>query len=289
MDAEVLLPALISSLVGLSAGLLVFSAAGRLASRRASAAERSDLPLSLKLLPWLEAVPVPKFLARRWNTGDLNSKLTQAGSLWSPKAFLAFRYLLLLGSIAAAVTMLAHWGSGLLPVVLATLALFSGVLLPQVVMDLQIERRRMSLERSLPDLLDRLNLGLEAGLGFELALRRTSASFRGLLGEEIRRAVRMLDRGHPKSEAIGALAQRSPSRDLGAFAASVRQAERLGTSLSKTLKVQSKLLRAHRQRRAQEASRRLPILIVFPLVFFFLPALLIVYLAPPLLHLFLGR
>ena len=63
----------------------------------------------------------------------------------------------------------------------------------------------------------------------------------------------------------------------------------LGTSLANTLRVQTRLLRAKRRRRAEEASRRLPVLVVFPLVLFFLPALLIIYLAPPLLHLFLGR
>lgn len=289
MEVDVILPAVISTLVGVSAGLLALSWVGRVGWRRPAVAEKSPLPLSLRVSPWLEAVPVPKVLAKRWNTEDLSGQLIQAGALWSAKAFVGFRYLVVLGSVAVAAALLARWGIGLFPVVLAALVLTSGVFLPQLILNLQIERRRMSLEKALPDLLDRLNLGLEAGLGFEVALRRTSATFRGVLGEEIRRAVRMLDRGHPKSEAIESLAARCPSRDLRAFAASVRQAERLGTSLSRTLKIQSSLLRSHRRRRAQEASRRLPILIVFPLVLFFLPALLIVYLAPPLLHLFLGR
>jgi len=101
--------------------------------------------------------------------------------------------------------------------------------------------------------------------------------------------VRQLDRGHGRAEALDELSERIPSQDLRSFSAAVKQADRLGTSLAKTLRVQTDLLRARRKRRAQEASRRLPILIVFPLVFFFLPSLLIIYLAPPLLHLFLGR
>ncbi|HSB90228.1 MAG TPA: type II secretion system F family protein, partial [Anaerolineales bacterium] len=95
--------------------------------------------------------------------------------------------------------------------------------------------------------------------------------------------------GHSRSAALLEMGERNPSDDLRAFAAAVRQADRLGTSLAKSLRIQSGLLRDRRRRRAQEAGRRLPVLIVFPLVFFFLPALLIVYLAPPLLHLFLGR
>jgi tight adherence protein C len=92
-----------------------------------------------------------------------------------------------------------------------------------------------------------------------------------------------------RSATLVELGERVPSQDLNGFVASVRQADRLGTSLAKALRVQTGLLRARRRRRAQEASRRLPVLIIFPLVFFFLPALLIVYLAPPILHLFLGR
>jgi tight adherence protein C len=101
--------------------------------------------------------------------------------------------------------------------------------------------------------------------------------------------VRQIDRGHASASALSELTRRNPSQDLRAFVASVNQADILGTPLAKTLRIQTSALRARRRRRAQEASRRLPILIVFPLVFCFLPALMIIYLAPPLLHLFLGR
>jgi tight adherence protein C len=137
--------------------------------------------------------------------------------------------------------------------------------------------------------MDRLKLGLDAGLGFEWALRRSVRNQRGLLEMELKRMLAMLDRGHTKAQAFDQFVQRNPSEDLRSFAAAVKQAERLGSPLTKSLEVQGRLLRARRRRRAQQASRRLPVLIVFPLVFFFLPALLIIYLGPPLLHLFLGQ
>ena len=156
-------------------------------------------------------------------------------------------------------------------------------------LDWRVERRQMDIDNELPYFMDRLSLGMEAGLGFETALRRVAEGYPGLLGDELRRMVRQLDRGHPRGQALEELSERNPSPDLGAFVAAVRQTDRLGTSLARILRVQTELLRSRRRRRAEEASRRLPILIVFPLVFFFLPALLIVYLAPPILHLFLGR
>lgn len=147
------------------------------------------------------------------------------------------------------------------------------------------EQRATQLDLLLPNLMDRLRFGLEAGLGFETALRRASATFPGVLGEEMRRVLRQLDLGYPRSLAMLELADRNPSLTLRRFVSSINQADRLGSSLTKILQVESARLRADRHRRAEEASRRLPILIVFPLVFFFLPALLVVYLAPPLLHL----
>jgi tight adherence protein C len=171
----------------------------------------------------------------------------------------------------------------------ALLVLGLGAMGPALWLAWRKDRRLREVEAALPDFLDRLALGLEAGLGFEVALRRSSAQFPGLLGEELQRVVRQLDRGHVRAETLEEMSTRHASNDLRAFVAAVRQSDRLGTSLARSLRSQTTLLRARRRRRAHEAGRRLPILIVFPLVFCFLPALMIIYLAPPLLHLFLGQ
>ncbi len=177
----------------------------------------------------------------------------------------------------------------LLSLFLVGLILVAGITGPGLWLELRAERRRAEIDLALPDFLDRLALGLDAGLSFELAFRRTATKFRHLLGAEMRRVTRQIDRGLARTLALDELGQRNPSPDLQTFVATVKQAEILGTSLARSLRVQTELLRARRRRRAEEASRRLPVLVVFPLVLFFLPALLIIYLAPPLLHLFLGR
>ncbi|MGD8813016.1 MAG: type II secretion system F family protein [Anaerolineales bacterium] len=237
----------------------------------------------------LRLVPVPGVIQRQWGNPDTGLKMKHAGLAWHAQDFAALRWLLLWASafIGCALVVLRQWD--LVGQFLAILVIALGFLWPGVFLRRRIERRQQEVEIFLPDFLDRLALGLDAGLGFEIALRRTAVDFSGLLGEELRRLVRQLDRGYVRSDALDELNERISSHDLRAFTASVKQADRLGTSLSKTLRVQTGLLRANRKRRAQEASRRLPILIVFPLVFFFLPSLLIIYLVPPLLHLFLGH
>jgi tight adherence protein C len=172
---------------------------------------------------------------------------------------------------------------------LAAIWVLLGLTGPRIWLELRIERRRSQVNLVLPDLLDRLSQGLNAGLSFESAFSRTANSFSDSFGVELRKVVREWQFGHTRSNALRSLVDRYPADSLAAFIAAVNQADELGTSLSETLRTQSKLLRSQRRRRAHEASRRLPILIAFPLVLFFLPALLIIYLVPPLLTLFFGH
>jgi tight adherence protein C len=237
----------------------------------------------------LRLVPVPSGIRRRWETSHAEQQVMHTGLPWQINDYAALRWIALWLGIIIGCTIAALRNWDLMGQFLALVIILAGLLTPEVLLRRRIDQRQMETDLSLPYFLDRLALGLESGLGFEIALRRTAADFSGLLGEELRRLVRQLDRGHGRAEALDELSERIPSQDLRSFSAAVKQADRLGTSLAKTLRVQTGLLRARRKRRAQEASRRLPILIVFPLVFFFLPSLLIIYLAPPLLHLFLGR
>lgn len=285
-----LLPLVISTLTGLVALIIVYLVL-KLAQVRAAEGKSPGKQISLaeRLIPILEFVPLPEAFFRRWLSKIGESRLVHSGMPWSVRDFAAFRWLLLLGSIAFGVLLGIWRGWDLVGLFLAIVLMVGGYYGPQMWLDWRVERRQMDIDNELPYFMDRLTLGMEAGLGFETALRRVAERYPGLLGDELRRMVRQLDRGHPRGQALEELGERNPSPDLGAFVAAVRQTDRLGTSLARILRVQTVLLRSRRRRRAEEASRRLPILIVFPLVFFFLPALLIVYLAPPILHLFLGR
>jgi len=276
----------VAALIGLGAFALFTEPARRRlptaeVGRRRSLNEWTTLTLS--------AVRPPNWIVDRSATTGIRDQLKHAGLSWEARDFAALRWLSLwLGVIAGvALVLIREWDlvGGFLGAVIVGVGWFG----PAIWLGARVDRRQMEVDLSLPDFMDRLALVLEAGLGFEVALRRTASGYPGLLGAELQRTIRQLDRGLSRSAALVELGERVPSLDLTAFVAAVRQADRLGTSLAKALRVQTGLLRARRRRRAQEASRRLPILIVFPLVFFFLPALLIIYLAPPLLHLFLGR
>jgi tight adherence protein C len=175
-----------------------------------------------------------------------------------------------------------------LSIALSTGIVLAGIAAPRSIAKTRWRQRRRVLERSLPDYLDRLSLAIETGLGFEPAMRRAAEGFPGPIGGIMRSVVSQGSMGHSRDNVMKWLAANHPCESLQSFSTAVRNASRLGAPLGPTLRLQVEWMRATRRRRAQAASRRLPVLVAFPLVLFFLPALLIVYLAPPLLHLFLG-
>ncbi len=160
---------------------------------------------------------------------------------------------------------------------------------PYLYLKYRIRERGRAVERSLPDFLDMLTFTVEAGLGLVPALKRVSNGFVGVLGEELRQALIKIDLGFTRKEALKELSNRIPSLDVQHFLEAILLSERLGTSLARTLRVQANLLRTRRRQRAEVKAQTAPIRIIPALVFFFLPSLLLIYLAPPIINFLFRR
>jgi tight adherence protein C len=133
-------------------------------------------------------------------------------------------------------------------------------------------------------LLDAVVVGLDAGLSFELALAMLVArSPRVARLGEARRLLADLRLGRTPREAFAAFA--ASGSDEARIAALVESASRFGAPLAELLVAQADALRDAERRQAESAARRLPILMLFPLSLCVLPALLVVFLGPPLLSL----
>lgn len=154
---------------------------------------------------------------------------------------------------------------------------------PYLVVKYLNQRRKLELESSLADYLDLLSLTLEAGFGLLPALQRINQGYSGVLGEIMRGVVFQIDLGYSKADALKSLVSRAPSDDLRQFVDAVLLSERLGTSLARTIRIQAGLSRERRRQRAEIKARTTPIRIIPALVFFFLPGLLLIYLAPPII------
>lgn len=210
-------------------------------------------------------------------------RLVLAGHPMRPVTFHAL--VLALGALTAGayvlIVLLAAGGAPP-PVALLPAALFGlvGAYLPVLWLSSQARARQREMIKGLPDSLDLLTICVEAGLGLDSALQRVAERQRGPIGGEIRQMLREIGLGKKRREALLDLADRTDIDDVRSLAHAIIQAEQLGTSLAQTLRVQSQRLRVRRRQRAEQEARRLPVKMVFPLVFCLMPSLFIFILGP---------
>jgi tight adherence protein C len=148
-------------------------------------------------------------------------------------------------------------------------------------------RRMREIMNALPDTLDLMVTCLESGLGLNATIARIGeerANMLDPLGREFSQVSFELRSGRTREDALRGLGDRNGVEDLKALAGLVIQSDRLGASMAQTLRSHADLLRTKRRQRAEEAARKLPIKMLFPLAFFILPALFIVVGGPAILR-----
>jgi len=164
-----------------------------------------------------------------------------------------------------------------------------GFLLPSTFVRSKIRRRQEEITDSLPDGLDLLVVCVEAGLGLNAAFQKITEEFRRsspALSDEFDIVNREMVAGKPRQEALRALGERTGVEDVKSLVAMLIQTEKLGTSISQSLRVHSDSLRTKRRQRAEEAAAKTTIKLVFPLVFLLFPSLFIVILGPGVIQIF---
>lgn len=213
---------------------------------------------------------------------ELQRKLRNAGTSVKPQTMLAIK-----GGFSVTGIALILVGAmvGQLPVLLiGLLGFLIGFMGPDFWLNGRIRRRRDDMERALPDTLDLLCVSVEAGLGFDAAVSKVCEKMTGPLIEEFDTVAREIRVGETRRQALRNLGDRVESDDLRSFARSIIQADELGTSLGRTLKVQADDMRIHRQLAAEEKAMKAPVKMLFPTVIFIFPAMFIVILGPAFLN-----
>lgn len=168
--------------------------------------------------------------------------------------------------------------------ILIILAAVIGFFLPLSYFKTEAERRKKVITRQLPDLLDLLYVSVEAGLGFDMALKKTSDKMKGALSIEIEKTLDEINKGKNRQDALRTLVKRTGVEDLSSFVTAVIQSEQLGSNITNTLRIQSVSMRQKRRQRAEEAAAKVPVQMLFPLIFFIFPSLLIVVLGPAMIN-----
>jgi tight adherence protein C len=171
--------------------------------------------------------------------------------------------------------------------ILLTLVFVSvGFMLPDIWLSRRITRRQEELMNALPDALDMLTIAVEAGLSFDQGLGEIVARWDNELTRELRRVLYEIGIGKARREALDNLSTRTMVPDIQSFVTAINHAEELGASMSRVLAVQSVEMRVRRRQRAQEAANKVPIKMMFPMVFLIFPALFAVILGPGIPRMF---
>jgi tight adherence protein C len=159
-----------------------------------------------------------------------------------------------------------------------------GYWLPNVVLTNAVQRRQNQIRTALADSIDLLTICVEAGLGFDAALAHVSKNTSGPLADEFYRTLQEVQLGRSRNEAMRNLADRSDVPELRAFVLAMVQADIFGVSVANVLRVQARDMRVKRRQLAEERAMKVPIKVLFPVLFCIFPALFVVILGPAIMR-----
>lgn len=242
-------------------------------------------------VPFARRVLAPMFdkvygMILRWTPGQMKdkirSRLLVAGRPLEAARFVGWKVILALCLLVASSTLLvanaSEQAGGAILLMAASVTL--GLQLPEFWLSGVIARRKKALAKALPDVLDVLSVSVEAGLGFDGAVQKVSEKFSEPTSEEFSSFLKEVRLGKPRADALRNLAQRTGLPEMQTFTAAIIQADQLGVSLSKILRIQSEQMRVKRRQKAEERAMQTPIKLLFPLILFIFPTLFIVILGP---------
>jgi len=233
---------------------------GNLARRFTPQGYRDQVARKLVLGGIAQTVSVDQILV--WKLVGLMS-----GLVWLPLVLLGLGLAGLIGFVFVVVL----WGASFM--------------LPDVYLSRAIDTRRHAIAVQLPDILDLLVISVEAGLGFEQALERTTSAVPGPLSDEFRRMLRETNFGSSRADALRAMDERSDVPELRTFVLAMLQADTFGVSIVRILRSQADEMRVRRKLRAQQQAQKLPVKMLFPLVFCIFPSIFVVILGPAMIQL----
>ncbi len=252
------------------------------------------VPFHKRLLaPWVSNVA--KAIGASTPGGAVNeirSRLDQAGypGGLTSESFMALRGLALMLAAVAGVWVNLSWDSAqpLMRLAVTLLLVVFGAFSPQYALDAYIRKRQNQIRKSLPDIIDLMVVSTEAGVGLDSALQEVVRRRSGPLVYEFERLLSELRLGKPRAQAWEDLAERTGVDEVRLLVNALLQADELGVSIGKTLRTQANALRARRSSKVRVVAATMSVKMLFPMIFFIFPALLVVVLGPAVVSITTG-
>ncbi|WP_416953139.1 type II secretion system F family protein [Nocardioides sp. T5] len=248
-------------------------------------ADELDRPFTERVIAPLggRLVGVGKMITRADTATKISHRLDIAGnpSAWDVNRIIGLKVLGLggVGVLGFLVTLSRGYPVSKVLLITAGFAAF-GYVLPNVLLKNAGDKRESLMRNSLPDAIDLLTISVEAGLGFDAAVARVAKNTSGPLAQEFSRLLQEMQLGIGRQEAMRAMGERTSLPDLKSFCLAMVQADSLGIPIARVLRIQSHEMRTKRRQRAEEAAQKVPVKILFPVIFFILPTIFIVVIGP---------
>jgi tight adherence protein C len=276
-------------------GLSLSTESGDIQNRLEEYASRSDAPLTLEeielSLPFSQRVIRPMLITLSRGVSRLSPSKSRAAAEhqlelagkpynWGATEFFGLRVFiaLLLGVLFFLITTISQ--GFLFGIAGALLGALVGFLTPVLWLRSKIRNRQTEIIKTLPDALDLLTITVEAGMGFDGAIQKVAEKWDNELSKAFSKVVQEMRLGVPRRDALKNMDRSMEVPDVTTFVAAIIQAEQLGVSIAKILRVQSEQMRIKRRQRAEEMANKAPIKMLFPMVFLIFPALFIILLGP---------
>ncbi len=155
-----------------------------------------------------------------------------------------------------------------------------GFFLPSMFLSSMIRRRQEAIVKKFPDALDLMSICVDAGLTFDGAMAKVDEKWDGALAREFGRVIYEMQLGKSRRQALRDMSDRMEVPDVTSFVAAILQADQLGVSIGRVLRIQSEQMRIRRRQRAEEKAHQAPVKMLFPMVFLIFPSMFIVLLGP---------
>lgn len=297
-----LMPLLIAGIFAFAI-LIVFFGLARAAQTPSPVQERLQMygtrPRSLEEIeleqPFTEraVLPLIRGLARmltrttpQRNVEDIRHRLELAGNPndWSVSDFLGVRGLtgIITSALATLLAIVLHMEPAMVLLLLGVGGIL-GFYLPLLWLGRKIRARQSAILKQLPDAMDLLTISVESGLGFDAAMGKVAEKWDNELSRAFARVIAEVRVGKLRREALRDMSARAEVPDFTNFIAAVIQADQLGVSIGKVLRIQSEQMRIKRRQRAEEKANQAPVKMLIPLAFLVFPSIFIVLLGPTVL------
>lgn len=158
-----------------------------------------------------------------------------------------------------------------------------GYYFPRLWLSQEIKKRQLEIRKAMPDALDLLTICVEAGLGFDAAMSNVAKKWENQLSLAFARAIREIQLGKVRREALKSMAERIDLAEMTSFVAAIVQSEQLGVSMAKVLRIQAEQMRLRRRQYAEELAHQAPVKMLLPMIGFIFPSIFIVLLTPAII------